>query len=177
MAISVFDLDYWVTEDNRKLYPEKGEMDENHLRNVIKHIQKPQIVERCLIMARERYVAVYVDGPGPTGDGACLAFDQESDQIFDRLYATPEEFIRKSLKQSRLWAALHNGLNAAVKLRNQAARVNSGVIFGLEELPKKKMPAFIEQCQRYQHRKQLEIEKAMAEEHQRYAIDPKEVGQ
>lgn len=91
--------DYWIDQHGRVLHPAAGEMDENHINNLISFLQRTIVAESF----------------------------QEDDCWLYRLLSI-EYYIRFRIKRSKLWKALHKGLEYHKKLNNKTNDLNKGTL-------------------------------------------------
>lgn len=123
-SIHPLDCDYWLPNDGRVLYPANGEMDENHIRNVMAMIRKPMTIE----VFQSMEVDYYLTGPMPSGDGACDAFDSEFEDAIGLSDTSHGEYFNRRIRNSVLWLALRKGLTYHWNLKQKVNELNKGVL-------------------------------------------------
>lgn len=95
------DSKVWTTRDGRRLTA--AEMTDEHLVNLMRYLQKPAFLEGIRISI----VLPYLDDPGPTGEYAQLAYEQEIDHLIDVAAGSDDYTIfRRYVRPTVLWRSL-----------------------------------------------------------------------
>lgn len=118
------DNDFWITRDHKKLYPAKGEMDEQHIRNAMAFIRKPEAIKAFQYFEVEDLL-ITPEWMLPKDESI---LDEIGSEVAYNAGISPGAYFNRRIRNSTLWKALKAGLTYHYNLKQKANELNKGVL-------------------------------------------------